>query len=399
MNQRHSSKRLLLGLLLVALLSFLVIRIHGQYCLPIFSGAGEDAWLVRDPYFAREGRPDLFKYGPVWAIVFAPLYSLGTLIGERGLQFFWAFLNLLAFSSAVLQMIRRWSPGVGTQPRWRMAVMVVLLLPLALTNAFYGQINSVLLLLVAIGLAGSSAGALPRHAFSGGLALAFATWMKLFPVLFAIFLVLPLERQEQRSRRAGLSGFAIGILLGIVLPLVVWRGEVPEIFRSWAQVLGQDLHSPHLKIGLASLLPESARGLLRPIQLIYFGALMLSVFWMNRSRRVDGSLQRFRLRRSIENLLMVGVLLLSHMTEPPTLALLAPAAIWIALEGGVAEISVFVVVMVLLPSDLVPRNWKEALGGQYAIKTFALLWILAVLSRRSLQATCGDVRAGVARPS
>jgi hypothetical protein len=380
---------------MLLLFSVAVIRIHGQYCLPIFSGAGEDAWLLRDPYLAREGRPDLFKYGPIWAIVFAPLFSLGALVGESGLQFFWAFLNLLAFSGAVLVMIRRWNRQVELQPRWRKIVMLVLLLPLALTNAFYGQINSVLLLLIVIGLAGSSGGVLPRHAFFGGMALAFAAWMKLFPFLFAIFLVLPMERQDQRNRRAGLSGFVFGILLGVVLPLAVWRGDVVDIFRSWAQVLGHDLHSPHLKIGLASLLPEGARSLLRPIQLIYFGGLMWGVFWVDRYSRPDDLLHRSLWRRSIENLLILGVLLLSHMTEPPTLALLAPPVIWLAIEGGGAEIAVFVVLMVLLPSDLIPRNWKGVLGGQYAIKTFALLWILAVVSRRCLQAACRDSRAGV----
>ena len=52
-------------------LAFAVLT-KGQYCYPIFVGAAEDFWSGIDLYQVRSGRPDLFKYHPIWGLVLTP---------------------------------------------------------------------------------------------------------------------------------------------------------------------------------------------------------------------------------------------------------------------------------------------------------------------------------------
>jgi hypothetical protein len=371
--------------LLLILVSWLAVRSHGQYCLPIFAGAGADTWAGIDPYIRRDGRPDFFKYAPIWGALFIPIQALVSLVPEVAGQWFWAFANFSAFALGSTLQVRRVTGGESMEFGHRV-LLGLLLAPLALTNAFYGQVNSVLWLLIALALDGSSEQASPLRAWMGGFCLSLAIWMKLFPLVFAVFLVFPVDRLPLRNRRSGLAGLGAGIFLGVLIPLLFWRGELPLIFSSWIGTLVRDLHSPHLKLGLASLLPEPHRGWLLPLQVVFFGLVLGGIVVADRKRRAT--------RTIFEALLMVGVLLLSHMTEPPTLALLAPAAIWIAVRGQRWESLGLVVLLVLLPSDLVPRAWKQPWGGQYAIKTFALLWVVAVLSIRCLRATFRDSRAG-----
>ena len=89
-------------------------------------------------------------------------------------------------------------------------------------------------------------------------------------------------------------------------------------------------------------------------------------------------------RGVIENLLMLGVLMLSHMTEPPTLALLAPVIVYLWTRSGLWTLGSLVVGLVILPSDLTPQAIRELLGGQYFIKTAMMIYLFILLMRASM---------------
>ncbi len=341
--------------------ALITVQSRGQYCLPIFSGAGSDALSSLDPYIVREGRPDFFKYGPIWALVLIPLSWLPPLIAP----WFWYVLNAVAFWQGC-QIYQRHHFGER-----KFAVMDwVLLTPLFLTNGFYGQINGVLWWMIAVALTS-------RSSWTAALALSAAAWMKLFPAVLGVLFFKNWKWDHQRGSWA--LGIFLGILAGIVLPALWWS---PEIFVSWWNVVNRDFGMPHHKLGLLSLLMDSgisqapALWFQKISAVLYFGAL-IAIFFRS-ERKLDQTVP------VTEALFIVGFLIFSHMTEPPTLALLAPAIL--VIRGfGLSERKLrgvdgaLLVLLVILPSDLIPVSFKNALGGQYAIKTYALLFSAGIL--------------------
>ena len=334
---------------LTLLAGVITVQTKGQYCLPIFSGAGWDAWHGLDPYLLREGRPDLFKYGPIWAIFLIPLTAL-----PDGLApLIWYLINAGAFGWACLLYKRiLGSPGAGFTP-----LELVLLFPLLLANGFYGQINSLLLLLLVLSMRAS-----PSKAT--GVWLGMATWMKLFPG----FLILLWIKKWRESIQPLLGVLVMG-MVGVVLPLLVWG---PQVFESYLATLTHDVNAPHHKLGLLSLLLswemslESATMIQKIFAIGFFGGVFLLPA---------------RQLQLAQALAITGFLFFSHMTEPPTLALLALPVLFLShwFRGKLWLLSPLVVFLFLLPSDLTPQLIKESLGGQYAIKTYGILSCMLLL--------------------
>ncbi|MBU6374385.1 MAG: hypothetical protein KGQ59_00155 [Bdellovibrionales bacterium] len=81
---------------------------------------------------------------------------------------------------------------------------------------------------------------------------------------------------------------------------------------------------------------------------------------------------------------MLGVLMLSHMTEPPTLALLAPVILYLWTKSGPWTLGSLVLGFVILPSDLTPSVIRELLGGQYFIKTAMMIYLFILLIRTAV---------------
>ncbi len=334
---------------------WVTLRTRGQYCLPIFSGAGQDAWSGLDPYLLQEGRPDRFKYGPIWAVLLGFLNFLPPW-PTWSTPAFWYCLNALAFWRGCWN----WKKSLTeSSPHWTLNELVVLA-PLALTNGFYGQINGLLLWLIS-----SCASSGKRN----GMALSLAAWMKIFPIYLVAL---------QPHRRV-LRGVLVGIAAGVFVPFLVWSvigapaaslHPTLSIFESWAQVLVADAEHPHHKLGLLALLVqwgfslELAQGIQKVSALFFFGGL-----WLWRKPRSEAAA-------------ITGFLFFSHMTEPPTLALLAPAVITLLSHNGHYPRLIalgLMALIVVLPSDLTPQALKTFLGGQYAIKTAAVLFCLVML--------------------
>lgn len=340
------------SIILSLLAALVTVGLKGQYCLPIFSGAGADTLLGLDPFLIREGRPDLFKYGPIWALMLAPLASLPAVVAP----YFWALLNAACFWAAVFAF---------KQARPLSWLEASLLFPLVLANGFYGQINGLLLWLIVLMLSGIRAQN-PWISTVGGIAGALAIWMKLFPAALVIFAL-----KRPMSTRF-LSALILGMTLGVVAPIVHWG---PWIFESWLKILQHDVASPHHKIGLLALLvgfqiPESAASHLNQI---FAGISMTLLAWV--------SLQAItrRSQDQLEGLWLTCFLIFSHMTKPPTLALLAPAVIVTARQQFMRVLPLLLLLLVL-PSDLTPSLIKAPLGGNYGIKTMALLYVAFLLA-------------------
>ncbi|MBU6374384.1 MAG: DUF2029 domain-containing protein [Bdellovibrionales bacterium] len=274
---------LLLGIL--ALLAAISVRSHGQYCLPIFAGAGSDSWSGLNPYLIREGRPDFFKYAPIWAILLAPLHFILEFSSQSVAEWFWCFFNFLCFVGASVLYLTSFSESSHSRFRW--IVLGVLLIPLMLNNGFYGQINSLLWLLISVSWVGSRS-LKPAFAVIAGFCLSLTIWMKIFPILFTVFLLLPDRRLSAEIRRSWFFGLIGGFALGVGLPLLVWRGETFAVFSSWFDVLARDIHAPHLKIGLASILPSHWLRFFPVIQVFYFGGV---IFWAWASQKGVSSVE------------------------------------------------------------------------------------------------------------
>ena len=219
------------------------------------------------------------------------------------------------------------------------------------------------------------------------MGLTLGIWMKCFPVLFGIFLLFPIEHTPRENQRAQWRGLTWGGVLGVILPLYFWRDSLSfEIFIAWFKVLMQDLHFPHLKIGLAALLPVSLRGHLFVGQILFFGLLLPWVVMQHFKYKSSGVNSEALIGRiTLESILLTGILILSHMTEPPTLALLAPVIVWIWSKGSIVELSALSLFLFLLPSDLTPQSLKQIFGGQYMIKSWTLLLILTILTRQAFR--------------
>ncbi|MEN9722492.1 MAG: hypothetical protein RJB38_478 [Pseudomonadota bacterium] len=387
-------KRLLLRRALLpialALMALAITRIHGQYCLPIFSGAGADAMAKLDPYLLREGRPDFFKYGPIWAFLLTPIASLHAGLPRPVLEALWCFINLACFfiSIQILSDLAAMAFSCSEASRAHLSqarrfALLAILTPLALSNAFYGQINSVLLALLVLFFRGSTAQARTHEAFWGGFSLGLAIWMKVFPIIFLAFVFLPLFDFKILRKRLLLLGLFSATILGLIIPVLIWKASTPAIFEAWLQVLSRDLSHPHLKVGLASIL-STLVGNFRPnwlafAQLLFFGGILTRVALSVGIFRHQSSSDTLQAQLIQQTLLLAGSLLLSHMTEPPTMALLAPAALVLVWLGHSLDTWILLGGITLLPSDLVPSSIKEAIGGQYLIKSLILAYVVTRL--------------------
>lgn len=369
-----------------AVLAWLIFRSRGQYCLPIFLGAGDDAASRVNPYLLQAGRPDFFKYGPIWAVFFIVLKWLHQIIGGNGLTWFWCWLNLVCFYFGSFFYWNDFRRVTRRVQRIRMGLVFLCLSPLALSNAFYGQINSLLLLLICLGLLGVRSDSSRKIHFLAGIFLAFASWMKVFPIIFSIFIFFPLVKLPREKTQAGFMGFLVGLSGGVLLPWLVWESKTVDIFRSWCGVLFRDLGEPHLKIGMASLLPKSWIGVFPIFQMIIFSAVFFRIIGADLSKDFS-SFKRVQERFVLEGVLMLAVLLFSHMTEPPTLALAALPIIAIVGFSVPYELIILFTMVVILPSDFSPESVKNIFGGQYRIKTFSLCWMMFVLVRHFFSPT------------
>jgi alpha-1,2-mannosyltransferase len=251
---------------------------HDQFDLRVYAGAVHQWWHGGDLYaYARpdEGRGWGFTYPPFAAIIMAPMAVLP-----------WTAISAIqAFASAVattliLALLLR--PAAERWGWWLPAVVAMAdlaLLPLEpwASTLSYGQVNILLLALVAVDLLV----AVPRHHVLAGMCIGVATAVKLTPAIFIAYLLIV------RERRAALVASATAVLATLLTAAVAphesaefWTTKIFDIQRigepSWIdnQSLNGMMH--RLNPDAATLLWGAA-------------AIVVAAVWLWRIRKVDES--------------------------------------------------------------------------------------------------------------
>jgi hypothetical protein len=153
-----------------------------------------------------------FLYPPLSVLFFAPFYKLP----ER-IAYVLCGLIIYATTAAAVYLIGSLYEQVSGETLSKRCKAGLLVIALSFTptlhNVMFSQVNTVVLLLCLTYIWG----VLNGHEFWGGLVLAAAIWLKLYPALL-LFLVV-------QDRRYGRS--LPGVLCGIVLPPFILSGIVP----------------------------------------------------------------------------------------------------------------------------------------------------------------------------
>jgi hypothetical protein len=209
-------------LIVLAILAARSPRNHSV--LPIFAQAGAN-WAAGQPLYGITGEAhDLFRYSPLAAALFAPL-SLPPLAVTAAL---WRLLN-----AAVLILGFRWWLHTVLPDRLTVAqraMLYLLILPMAISNLYNGQINPLML-----GLLLAAVAAVQQQRFTlAAVLVGLAFWLKLYPVAIGLLLVL------LYTRRFSLR-LLLALVAGAVLPFVLQHPSyVLDEYRHWLAYLGAE---------------------------------------------------------------------------------------------------------------------------------------------------------------
>ncbi len=289
-----------------------------------------------------------FKVPPFYGMLFLPF------VEQDGLMIlFWhRIMNMVLLAGVLYTLLRGFmlplysAVGAGV-------VMAFSMRPVADTVA-YGQIDIMLLLLLALALVASQR----EHDGLAGAAIALATLFKLYPALLLAFFV------AKRQWRA-LIGFAVAMLIcnGIAIAVVGWELHATYVFEviplirggtSWVEnqtVNGfvSRLFAPDITATIFHHPVASA------ITYLTFGITVLGATWLS-LRPADRTSPRYALQFSLFVILLV---------------LVVPAA-WMHYET--VTILAFVAVLVYTSELGLPR-WAAALtGAAYALIAYGNQW-------------------------
>jgi hypothetical protein len=210
------------ALLFAVLVYFKAVRLR-QGDQDVFFRAG---WSIRqggsELYETKDVHGWHFHYPPLFAILMVPLADVpdGVAAGEQGLilplvvRVMVLYLINLACLVVALRLLLGCLPNTSGWTTRRLHLLiwpVVVCLPVIGLTLIRGQVDLVILLLIA----GFVAGLASARRFTAGLYLAAAISIKIIP---AFLLILPLWRRDRRC----LAGCAFGLFLGLwLIPAVV----------------------------------------------------------------------------------------------------------------------------------------------------------------------------------
>ena len=209
--------------------------------ITVFTTAGAAFFDDRDPYAVKSPRGWQYNYPPLFAIAFAPLSKLQTTTAAiiwfginiaMGFGCYFEARKLTALLGAEL------APR-GPRPAWLWIAPAVALLFPTLNCLQRGQVGVLLVYLLMLGLRITVQKPNATGAFLGGLVVALAAVIKLFPILPACFLLgqlgtLLLTRRGGERALSRVAGAGAGLVAGLVLFLFV----VPAVFTGWDANLG-----------------------------------------------------------------------------------------------------------------------------------------------------------------
>ncbi|MFI5245567.1 MAG: glycosyltransferase family 87 protein [Gemmatimonadales bacterium] len=319
---------------------------------------------------------DFFKYSPTFALLFAPFALLPLVPGYVLWAVACASAIFLAISSAlpprqaVLALALTWLATVGDMQRSQSNVLCAGLM--ILSWAWFEQ----------------------GRAWRPAMAIAVATFVKIFPVVALAFAIF-----HPRRIRSGLI-FAAVMLAGAALPMLVTApSSLAMQYRSWYAIETRDV-APLGRYGTGGAdLYAGIMGQFRvwwgvqwphwPTQL---AGVILLLAPLALRRRHFGS-RHFRLL--FLSSILVFCVLFNHQAESPSYSIaIIGTAIWFAVSERAwwrtALMAATLVIVDLMSTDLMPRAWYASWYVPYLVKTVPLIpvWVamqgelLGVISNR-----------------
>jgi hypothetical protein len=206
-------------------LAWRIAWFHIQPALNLYNVAFAQSWMGQSGF--HYDPLDLYAYPPSFALLFAPLGALPYGLA-RGL---WSLFSLVTFWMAV-GLAAVWGGGRRHPVRWAFLAAFGLLPVAVFNNFFWGQVDGLVLALVAFGLylaLGEHRD--PRAATWGGVLLGLGTALKVTPGILLVYLLLrawgapgtPRGARAAQAARAGWFTLAVAFLVsGAVLGFGTW---------------------------------------------------------------------------------------------------------------------------------------------------------------------------------
>ena len=314
-----------------------------QTVYPTFARAGADWRAARDLYQHTEA---LFRYSPLVAAFFVPFSQLPNWLGEV----LWRLLNVGVYLAAMLWWAQTSLPTLLS--RAQMAALLLLALPLSIGSINNGQSNP---LVIGLLLAAIAAAQNKRWNLTA-LAVALATYFKLYPLAVGLLLVVVYPRQ---------LGWRLLMFLvaGAGLPFLLQDPSyVAGQYASWCHYLLGDMR---IDVPLAGA-NRDLRLLFRlweiPVSLHAYTAIQLVMASAIALHCVAARRAGWSERHLLASLLAWGccwMLLLGPATESCTYILLAPSLAWAIVDAWAAR------------KPLAARCFLTAAAGLFAIALIA----------------------------
>jgi hypothetical protein len=321
---------------------------------PDYANAARD-WLAgADIYEWNKNSPDRFRYSPTAAVCMIPFAILPDSVGGV----LWRLLNAGVFLAAWLWWCRAVLPDGESLTRRQLAVMGLILIPLSVSSMSNGQVNPLVIGL----LLGSMAAAARGRWNLAAVAVAVATFFKIYPVAAGLLLTLMYPRRFTLR-------FLLALTVGAVLPfLFQYPGYVLQEYQTWFHSLGEE-NRHNWPLALA---PYDLWLLVRltqtPISPAAYTFIQLGLAGGVAGLCLLTRLSALPVRQCLTVLstqVCCWMILCGPATEWPTYILLAPIVAWVVIDAWHARRSLAarVCVSLILGMLLVPTLMRMFPGG------------------------------------
>jgi hypothetical protein len=306
---------------------------------------------------------DLFKYSPSCALAFAPLSLLSDAVG----LLLWTFLNI-ALPVWALQRV------LGLHYNTKIGMTVVLLAE-SFTASVNSQSNGIVLGLLLLALANFQRNQIPQTV----LWILCAGFIKIFGWIF--FLVFLLKPQHMIKG----VGYAVVFALMIILAPLLWVSSDYLIseYRWWLLLLQND-SSHYLKLSFMGWL-SAWFSINPPKNVVLLVALIVQIipllFRKFRQENTNAWIAKFGAS------LLLWVVIFNHMSESATYVI-AVGGMALFFSGDIQRgkwyygiLSAVVLLTVLGPTDLYPKEWRIWMVETAQLKAFPviILWVYMMI--------------------
>lgn len=307
-----------------------------------------------NPYLPSETGADLFFYPPFFA-VFWKLFSIW---GEPAGILLWSFINSFIFWWGVSQ----WFEIKKNQSKWAWLFLICTAIELDISLR-YQQANALLAGLILWGLS-----ELRNHKdVKAALIFAFATHLKVFPVLIALVIALPKNYLFSLSYFSALGLFFCLPALIVGFPKALELHWI-QLFSTTADFEKRDL------LDMASCLKRlhlPQLGLMISKGVTVAGGIVLVLYRvLTKNKELSWTIWY--------SSFMAYLLVIVPKAESPTFVWVAPAYLFLMEKGQKTNwlLLILAISLTLAYSSLFPRSWVDWMTWEYTSKTLAnfVLW-------------------------